>query len=164
MRYLKLLCIIVLIFFACKRIGPAGFWAGFEKSIRVENYNDQGVWGGHRAIYWKAPDEHHFNTGNILRFAAKHNWQLVDSTAFNAVTVQSWGARFAPVFTLPEDSILSSCYKYFPGWIHTGITLYRFNTNMLLVYPGTDDNTTTNGMVAISRDGREMAVYHAWGE
>ncbi len=158
-----------VLFTACSKLIPAGFWADFQKDFLVENISDQGPRGGHRAMYWKAEKQNTFSSKTVLDFAIKNGWQLTDSLAYKSDSLENWKFLDKPVFPLsfngldkiPENDVI---YNHFPGWINTDLKVYKFKTGWTTVDPGTDNAIEENGFVLINDKGTEMSVYHLWGE
>lgn len=166
--HLSILIISILTLHSCDKRMPAGFWTKFETDLINEDKSDQGPWGGNRAIYWLA-DNGDFNIEKINDFAAKNGWTLIDSSEYTTNDLKEWFDNKKPIFPLILTGFEpvkkdSSSFKDFPRWITKELTVYRFKTDWIVVYPGTDDATTENGFVILSKDRKEMTVYHLWGE
>jgi len=161
MRVFTLIGIMLLT--ACGRWMPAGFWDEFHPELIQKNKNDQGPWGGHRATWWKATDPYTFTPDKVIRFATLHGWAFVDTMAYEAII----GGRHH--FPLGHSGIDTSqvnnfTHHPFPIWTTLPSTLYRFKTDWITVVPGTDEAYDAYGYVVIDRSGKEMTVYHLWGE
>jgi hypothetical protein len=59
---------------------PGGFWKNLYKNDIVHYINDQGLWGGHREIFWSAENSNHFSKEKVIEFAASNGWKFVDSS------------------------------------------------------------------------------------
>lgn len=62
---------LTLAFASCNKATPAGFWKNYKSNFLVKNISDQGPYGGHRAMYWKADVTKAFNERNILPLQIK---------------------------------------------------------------------------------------------
>ena len=58
---------------------PAGFWIKYKAELLKKNISDQGPYGGHRAMYWKSESQNTFTAKQVIDFATKNSWTLVDS-------------------------------------------------------------------------------------
>lgn len=167
--FLFLTLILTLAFAACSKATPAGFWKTYKKDLLVKNISDQGPYGGHRAVYWKSDKANSFTSNNVLEFARKNGWTLVDSSAFNSDQTNKWTYNNQAIFPLTStgfsDTIENNTQlEYFPRWFDGQITVFKFKTGWVTIEPGTDNSMEENGFVVINRDGTEMVVYHLWGE
>jgi hypothetical protein len=166
---LSLTVVLTLAFISCNKAVPAGFWKDYHKNFLQKNISDQGPYGGHRAIYWKADKANTFNSNSVLQFAKKNGWTLVDSITFNQDQTSKWTYNNKPLFPLTftgfsDTSFGSTELKYFPRWFGGQINVYRFKTGWVTIEPGTDNSNEVNGFAVISNDKTEMAVYHLWGD
>ena len=171
---LKKLAPLILIFpcllVSCQHYMPAGFWKDFQKKFLIEDISDQGPYGGHRAMYWKSIRQGTFNAQAILAFAAHHDWKFFDSSKISAHDLAAWHYCRQPIFPLSEEGFDSLCtmnssiYNYFPRWIASDLTLYRFQTGWVAINPGTAEANQAYGYVIINDNRAEMSVYYLWGE
>jgi len=157
------------IFSACDKGAPAGFWKNYKKDQLQSHINDQGPYGGHRAIYWKSPPGNVFTSKDMLAFANEHGWTFVDSLEFTREQTLEWMHMQKPVFPLShtgfgEGGENVSTYEKFPRWFEGGIKVFSFKTGWVAIAPGTDDANEINGYILISADRKQMALYHLWGE
>lgn len=167
--FFLLTLILTLAFGACNKATPAGFWKNYKNDLLVKNISDQGPNGGHRAIYWKSDEANLFTSSNVLDFARKNGWTLVDSLEFNSDHTNKWTYNNKAVFPLTStgfsDTHLNDAHLTdFPRWFGGQVSVYKFKTGWVTIEPGTDNSIEENGFVVISSDGTEMAVYHLWGE
>ena len=166
----SLTIIITLAFLSCNRATPAGFWKSYQKNFLVKNISDQGPWGGYRAIYWKTDKTKTFNSSNVLAFARKNGWFLLDSSDFSEEQINKWTTYDnKAVFPLTSigftDTVFHSTQlEKFPRWFNGPIRLYKFTTGFITIEPGTDESIEENGFVLINEYKTEMSVYHLWGE
>ena len=169
-KRVTLLIFVTLTLFSCNRMQPAGFWIDFDKAWQREHINDQGPWGGHRAMHWSTNQEGTFDTNRIISFAAANGWTLVDSTLHKVDDMKTWRYRAQTIFPLDHKGFRSlvesanSTYEHFPRWIDTDALILWFKTGSVSIQPGTDDGNEVNGFVMVNRTGNKMTVYHLWGE
>ena len=164
-----LIFLLTLTFLSCNKATPAGFWKNYNSHFLVKNISDQGPYGGHRAMYWKANEENTFSSSNVIDFATKNGWALVDSLEFSQDQTNKWTYSNNPIFPLSNtgftDMITStSTYQYFPRWFGGQVKVYKFKTGWVTIEPGTDNSMEENGFVIMNKDKNEIAVYHLWGE
>jgi hypothetical protein len=160
--------ILTLAFISCNKGTPSGFWKNYKTHLIKKNISDQGPYGGYSAIYWKDKKPEAFNSSNILDFARKNGWSLVDSLEFNQDQTNKWTYNDKPIFPLTSkgfsESILNDAMvEYFPRWFGGQIEVYKFKTGWVTIQPGTDSSIDDNGFVLINKDKTEIAVYHLWG-
>ncbi|MTI29276.1 hypothetical protein [Xanthovirga aplysinae] len=170
MKLTIILTFATLTLVSCSKITPAGFWTDFDKNLQIEHINDQGPWGGHRAIHWTADNKETFNTKRIIDFATKNGWTLVDSTQHSTRNLIKWKYMNNPIFPLSHTGFSptvipsNSVYENFPRWTSSDAMVFHFETGWVSIQPGTDDSNLTNGFVMVNKDQNEMTVYHLWGE
>jgi hypothetical protein len=161
--------LLVPIFIACNRTTPAGFWNTYHSDLLEITLNDQGSYGGHRAMYWESDRPNTFTNLEILTFADENGWTVVDSAIFPNEKVKTWTFYNKPVFpltstgfsdTMPNDQIVEK----FPRWFGGPLKLYKFRTGWVTTQPGTDNSMDVNGFAMINDAGTKLAVYHLWGE
>ena len=109
--FLFLTLILTLAFAACNKATPAGFWKSYKKDLLVKNISDQGPYGGHRAVYWKCDKANSFTSNNVLEFARKNGWTLVDSSAFNSDQSSKWTYNNKAVFPLTSTGFSDTIEK-----------------------------------------------------
>lgn len=169
MKNLFLSLPLLAILLSCDKVMPGGLWDEFEKDRSVEKQSDQGPWGGTRSYYWRSEAAGHFNTKRLLDYTSSNGWSLIDSIKYRGEEIRTWQNKGKPSFTVQAGPFEPSSDENFmelafPRWTNTDLTLYVFKTGWLIFYPGTDNSTEVNGFVTISDDGKEMTVYHSWGE
>jgi hypothetical protein len=145
------------------------FWKNYKHDLIVEKNSDHGPYGGHSAIYWNAGNSTAFSAADILGFASKNGWTLVDSAAITKDQVNKWMYSNQAVFPLTKtgfsDSVLNNAQlRQFPRWFGGPVNLYTFKTGWITIEPGTDNSIEENGFVLLNDDWKEMAVYFLWGE
>ena len=167
--FILLIPILTFIYTSCNKVSPAGFWNNYKKELLINEFIDQGPYGGHRAMHWKNNKKNTFNSGAVLEFASKNGWTLVDSAAFNHDHTRKWVYDNKPIFPLSHTGLSDtaksiSTYENFPRWFGGQIKVYRLRTGWMSIDPGTDNSIEENGFIIINNAGTEMAVYHLWGE
>lgn len=159
----------ILVIESCNKITPAGFWESYKTEYLIKQISDQGPYGGHRAMYWNNKKTSFFHSNNVLDFANKNGWQLVDSLELSNNQINKWIYNNQNVFplthtgfsdTLKNDAEMSD----FPRWFSGPVKIYTFKTGWITIQPGTDNSFEKNGFVLFNADKTEMAVYHLWGE
>ena len=153
---------------SCDKVMPGGIWEKFEQDLLIEKQIDQGPWGGTRTYYWKSNSEGYFTKKKVIVFTSSNDWELVDSIKYQDEQFKNWnnnGKRSFIIEVGPFDpSTEDNLLKEVPRWTNSDLTLYKFETGWIILYPGTDSSTEVNGFITLSEDGREMTVYHLWGE
>ncbi|OYQ46909.1 hypothetical protein CHU92_01260 [Flavobacterium cyanobacteriorum] len=123
--------------------------------------SDQGPWGGHREINWKNKSANTFTEKEIIEFADKNDWKLLDTITFSVdtLTKNSFSKLKNDDYSLDilNGSIL-------PKLETTDNRLFIFQTTWLKVEPGNTRETFENGYAILNADGTELKVYHLWGE
>ena len=158
-----------LAFSSCNKGVPAGFWKNFQSKYLNKNISDQGPYGGHRAIHWKADQTNVFNANIILEFANENGWTLIDSSDSYQNQTDKWVYDKKPIFPLSHTGLSDtannvSTYEYFPRWFGGHIKIYKFKSGWVAIEPGTDISQEENGFIILNSDNSEMAMYHLWGE
>lgn len=168
----RLLIITAIISFtqiSCDRYMPAGFWAVYQTEFLKDEMSNQGPWGGYRAIHWESADMHEFEEKSVLKFAEESGWSLINCFPVDQNRLEEWVKNDEDIFPAfltgfeygSQDSI---SFRDFPRWIKQDLTVCKFKTGWVRLFPGTDDWTSENGFILISKDGRKMTLYHLWGE
>ena len=167
--FITLTFTLTLAFIACNKATPTGFWKNYKTDLLVKNISDQGPYGGYRAVYWKSAKPFTFDIKNVLDFATKNGWTLVDSSEFSNAQTNKWTYDNEEVFPLTSigfsDTLLNDArLKDFPRWFGGQLKLYKFKTGWVTIEPGTDNSIEENGFVLLNLKKSELAVYHLWGE
>lgn len=155
---------------SCSVRMPAGFWKNFDSKSITNEINDQGPYGGHRALFWQGIDAAKFNSVNVIEFATKNGWKFKDSSRFTRSEVQRWRYNGKTIFPLstegfePSGSYSNSEYSYFPLSTISDIEVITFETDWTKVEPGSGKVTNACGYVVLIKDQNQMSVYHLWGE
>ena len=158
----------MLVICSCSNTTPSGFWKTYRAKNLKEDKNNQGSQGGYRAMYWEAA-QGAFTPKEIISYAEKNNWKIVDSIEVEAKDMNNWTYNGKPIFPLTHEgfsvrSLNSSVHNHFPRWISAGSKVYMFKTSWIVIEPGTNESNDMNGFVLLNNDGSEMSVYHIWGE
>jgi hypothetical protein len=79
------------------------------------------------------------------------------------------GSSHEPVFPLfypthsPTHDFFHSGADQFPRHITGDLVVLKFNSGWMREDPGTNEMSTAYGYAVLSKDGRQLAVYHLWG-
>ncbi|MGX7666688.1 hypothetical protein [Flavobacterium pedocola] len=146
---------------SCSKTMPAGFWTDFHKDLMLTNNSNQGPWGGYREINWESETNNTFTDKELIAFADKNDWKLLDSISFSAdtLTKSSFSKLKNDDYSLDlfNDNIL-------PKLTSSDNKIFIFKTTWLAVEPGNTRETFENGFAVLSTDGTELKIYHLWGE
>ena len=158
-----------LTIWSCNRLTPAGFWKNFKPNLLAKSIGDQGPYGGHLAIDWKAGNGSAFIAGEIIRYATLNGWQLVDSFDYQPRDRANWFYDSKPIFPLSSAGFSpnpspNADFRYFPRWINASVKVYTFKTGWVVIEPGSGKSVDENGFLLLNKAGTEMSVYHLWGE
>ena len=157
-----ILIIFTLAVFAtsCNKASPASFWTNFHKDLILTKNSDQGPWGGHREIYWKSEANNTFIDIELIQYAEKNNWKLVDSISFSAdtLTKNSFSKLKNDDYSLDilKETVLSKLKS-------NDNKLFIFKTTWLAVEPGNTRETFENGFAVLNSESTELKIYHVWG-
>lgn len=135
----------------------------------VENISEQGPYGGHTAMYWKSKTSYSFDTNELIDFASRNGWSLMDSLTFESIQTTKWIYGTKEIFPLSHTGFNNtlkniSTYNHFPRWFDGPVKLYKFKTGWITIEPGTDNSIEENGFILFNQNKNEIAVYHLWGE
>jgi hypothetical protein len=150
--WLALVLLVLLV--ACNRLVPSGFWKSYRSELIQKQYSDQGPWGGERWLFWSASKSGVLSEHEVSQFATDHGWRFVRRFAVPAGTL-----RKSPAFDAAPDPASSSL----PAFINGDSMILKFDSGWMFEDAGTNEMTTAHGYVQISADGRQMVVFHAWG-
>lgn len=146
---------------SCNKTTPAGFWTDFHNDFITSKNSDQGPWGGQREINWKNETNNTFTGKELIEFASKNDWKLLDSISFSAdtLTKNSFSKLKINDYSLDilNDNIL-------PKLKSNNYKIFIFETTWLAVEPGNIRETFENGFAVLNSDETELKVYHLWGE
>jgi len=152
---------VTILVTSCNKTSPAGFWTGFHKNLIVTKNSNQGPWGGQREITWKSETNNGFTEKELIEFADKHDWKLLDSISFSldTLTKNSFSNLKNDDYSLAilNESIL-------PKIKSKDSKIFIFKTTWLNIEPGNTRETFENGFAVMNSDGTELKVFHLWGE
>lgn len=169
LQLINLLSIVTLV--SCDRNMPGGFWETFDKKSIVKNESDQGPYGGHRVIHWENATKGTYNQKSIIDFAVLNGWTPTDTLILGKPDMIDWISYDKLVFPIylsginkkwTEDDL--GGYTEFERYIDSDLTVYKFKTDWVLIYPGTDESTSENGYIIVDKDESKMTLYQLWGE
>lgn len=150
---------------------PGGFWTTFDKKSIVKNENDQGPYGGHRVIHWETNNTGAYNQTAITDFATSNGWTLTDTLELSKSDMDDWHSNSKLVFPIYLNGIHKKwtkedlrSYTEFERYIDSDLIVYRFKTDWILIYPGTDESTSENGYLLVDKKESKMTLYQLWGE
>lgn len=154
----KVFQLIIFLFFvtSCNKSTPAGFWKNYKNKFILNNNSNQGPYGGYRAMHWKANQINTFSVNDVLDYANKNGWKLLDSLRFNQSQTDKWVYDNKAVFPLTsqgfsESIINNSELNNFPRWFDGDLKVFVFKTGWLLFQPGTDESTEENGFIVLNK-------------
>jgi hypothetical protein len=126
---------------SCNKTTPAGFWTDFHKDYIIAKNSDQGPSGGRIEIHWKCETNNSFTNKELIEFADKNDWKLIDSISFSAdtLTKNSFSNQKIDDYSLDilNESIL-------PKLKSKDSKLFIFKTTWLNVEPGNARETFEN--------------------
>jgi hypothetical protein len=155
---------------SCNSMAPAGFWRSFQKAFIVSQKSDQGPWGGWRWVEWRSDRPGTFRESNVRDFAERNGWKCSDRSEYSAQELATWHGRRRPIFPLLYPIDRGPTYyvdvERFPRTISVDSVVLKCDSGWTRSDPtGTAPSlVTAYGYIHISNDGRQMAVYHMWGE
>jgi hypothetical protein len=161
---------IIILTESCSSVTPSAFWKNFDSKTLTKEISDQGPYGGHRALYWQTSMPNYFSSTEIISFANKNSWTLVDSSKLTGQQIEKWKFYNKYLFPLSSsvfvstDTIYNSQFDNFPLQIKGDITLYKFETGWTKVNLRTAETTNAFGYVLLNNDKTQMTVYYLWGE
>jgi hypothetical protein len=88
---------------SCSLKMPTAFWTNFDSKSITSEINDQGPFGGHRAIFWQEMGAATFNLANVIEFATKNGWKFKDSSRFALTEIQRWRYDGKTIFPLSSE-------------------------------------------------------------
>lgn len=161
LKYLLTIFSLTVLLTSCDKTMPAGFWTDFHKDLILLKNSDQGPWGGHREINWKSQTNNFFTDKELIEFADRNDWKLLDSISFSADTLTK--NSFSELknddyslYILNEDIL--------PKLKTNDNRLFIFKTTWMAVEPGNTRETFENGFAVLNSDGTELKIFHFWGE
>lgn len=160
-KHIPIIYFLTVLVTSCSKTTPSGFWTDFHYNLIITKNSDQGPWGGNREINWKSETNNSFTDKEIIEFADKNDWKLIDSISFSAdtLTQNSFSKLKNDDYSL---DILNS--NIVPKVKSKDSKLFIFKTTWLNVEPGNARETFENGFALLNLDGTEFKIYHFWGE
>lgn len=146
---------------SCSYLSPAGFWKSFKKELIIKHVSDQGPWGGKRIIHWKTKSAEPFNENELLDFATKNDWKLLESHSFETSTENNTNFKRLKSNEYSLDKLLKEVLtkEIIQGW-----KLYVFKTTWMLVDQKDTGETFENGFILLNSSKTELKIIHFWGE
>ena len=80
---------LIILCESCSNLSPAGFWKSFHQELIIKHESDQGPRGGKRIIHWKTKSTKPFNEKELLDYATKNDWKLLESHSFEKSTASN---------------------------------------------------------------------------
>ena len=156
---------------SCDRDMPSGFWKIFDEKSIVKNESDQGPFGGHRIIHWETSIPGTYNQKTIIDFATSNGWNVTDTVEISKSDMVDWHSNSKLIFPIYLNGIHKKwtkedlrSYTAFERYIDSDLTIYRFKTDWILIYPGTDESTSENAYLLVDKNESKMTLYQLWGE
>jgi hypothetical protein len=156
--------VVLFIVSACSLVrGPSGFWKTFRSDLVVDRYSDQGPWGGLRWLHWSADTPGTFGEDEVVRFAEDNGWKFLRREEYTRESIVEWVGRFFPLNFQDHDATMS--IEDIKDYWHVAgpCLILTFDSGWMREDPGTNEMSTAFGYVALSQDGRKLAIYHFWG-
>jgi hypothetical protein len=148
------IAIVASVLVGCHSLTPSGFWKGYRSDSIVKQFSDQGPWGGERWILWQAVTTEGFSEADAQRFAVGHGWKFLERVEVSAASIGT-----SSLFKKESDLAREN----FPKLISGESVVLKFESGWMCEDPGTNEMSTAYGYVQLSKDGRQMVVYHHWG-
>jgi hypothetical protein len=144
----------LLVLAGCKTIGPAAFWNDFDERHMVKKTRDQGPWGGYCLMYWKNNDKP-YNAKDLVVFASLNKWQHFKTDSLQKNEMIGWIQDRADSLSIHHPS-------NYPQVTAPGVSFTFADSNWISI--DSDESKPALGYVFLSSDGRQMVVYHSWGD
>ncbi|MGA9213038.1 hypothetical protein [Kaistella sp.] len=142
-------------------MSPAGFWTSYHKDLILTKNGDQGPWGGNREIYLQSETTNYFTDIELIEFAKKNDWMLVDSISFSADNLINSNQI---KLQIDDYSLYILKENILPKLKSNDKKVLIFKTTWLSIEPGNNRETFENGFAIIDSHGKELKIYHFWGE
>jgi hypothetical protein len=146
---------------SCSYLSPAGFWNSFKKELILQEQSNQGPWGGKRIIHWKTKSTKPFNEKELLNYATKNDWKLLESHSFETSTENNTNFKRLKSNEYSLDKLLK---EVLAKEIKQGWKLYVFKTTWMLVDQKDTGETFENGFILLNSSKTELKIIHFWGE
>jgi len=165
---LALTLAVALLVNGCVRFMPSGFWSTYKPESIVEQYSDQGPWGGRRWMHWQASQGGAFSPSAVTQYATSNGWTCEAPVAYSGEQMKLWTYSGQNVFALPfgpgDERPNNAEVKGMPRFIEKDSVVIRCETGWTRVAPGTSKATPAFGYIHLDAAGSQMAVYHVWGD
>ena len=152
---------LIVLLTACNKTTPASFWINFRKDLILSKNSNQGPWGGHIEIFWKSAVKNTFSDKELIEYAEKNEWEIIDSISFltDTLTEKSFSNLKNDDYSLDilKERVLSKLKS-------KDNKIFIFKTTWLAVEPGNARETFKNGFAILNSDGTELKIYHLCGE
>jgi hypothetical protein len=160
-KLLFLLIGLIILCESCSNLSPAGFWTSFHQELIIKHESDQGPWGGKRIIHWKTKSTKPFNEKELLNYATKNDWKLLESHSFETSTENNTNFKRLKSNEYSLDKLLKEVLtkEIIQGW-----KLYVFKTTWMLVDQKDIGETFENGFILLNSSKTELKIIHFWGE
>ena len=160
-KLLFILLGLIVLCESCSNLSPAGFWTSFHKDLIIKQESDQGPWGGTRIIHWKTKSIKPFSEKELLDFATKNDWKLVESHSFETSTASNSTLSSLKSNEYSLDKLRNEVLakEIVQGW-----KLYVFKTTWMLVDQKDTGETFENGFILLNSTKTELKIIHFWGE
>lgn len=146
---------------ACNETYPSIFWKEFHKDLVSTKNCNQGPWGGPLEINWKSEIKNTFTEQELIKYAEKNEWKLLDSVLFSAdaLTKNSFSTLKIDDYShyLFNENVLTKLKT-------NDKRIFIFKTTWLSVEPGNARETFANGFALLNSDITGLNVYHFWVE
>jgi hypothetical protein len=170
MRYFSILicyCLLANFLCACSKISPTHFWSGFHAESIANRHDDTGPRGGSSDIHWQSEKQNDFDITSVQKFAVTHNWKFISQQPVSKKEINEWKTRDGrPIFPLGFNGfapgITDSANEKFPRVISEDATLLTFDSGWIIAMAGT--TKPAYAYILITKDGKQMALYHLWGQ
>ena len=137
---------------------PSSFWNKIQAEKIVENFNDQGPYGGTRIIEWKNFDVNS-NISKFLKFAKENEWKLVDS-----LYVQNKKLNDEDLKKLNDYTVEIIKDEIIPSLSSNDSKIYIYSTGWIRIKPGNETETEQNGFLISEPENKLIKMIHKWGE
>lgn len=133
----------------------------YHKDFIIEKNSDQGPWGGMTSIFWKSNTSNAFTENELIEFANKNEWILLDSISFyrDTLTKKSFSKLKIDPYSL--DLLNASIL---PKVTFNDHKIFIFKTTWLTIEPGNTRETFANGFGILNSNGNTLKIFHFWGD
>jgi hypothetical protein len=160
-KYILAIFSLTFLVTSCSKITPSAFWTDFHNGFVTTTNSNQGPWGGQREIAWKSEINNTFKDKDLIEFADKNDWKLIDSMSFSADTLTK--NTFAKLKN--DDYSLQILNEFIlPKIKSKNGKIFVFKTTWLNIEPGNTRETFENGFGVLNSNRTELEIFHFWGE